>query len=215
MMTKPDSPVVREPKQQRSRLSFERIQDAALALLVERGSDAFTLAEVCARADASMGAIYNRVDGKDDLIRVIHDREMARMDHDTVQALEGKDLSSGHLGEAAAKLIDGVEVVLQRHADVLRPFMLLAAKHEQISIRGRMSHQIMTDQFIELLSQRRGEIRHPNPVAAIKWCFTIVYSVFARRLGLGFLEGAEEVGGRDEVIAELADTVTAYLLMVR
>ena len=215
MMLEPDSPVVREPKQQRSRLSFERIQDAALALLVERGSDAFTLAEVCGRADASMGAIYNRVDGKDDLIRVIHDREMAKMDRDTIQALEGKDLSKGNVGEAAAKLIDGIELVLQEHADVLRPFMLLAAKDEQVSVRGRMSYQLMADQFIELLSQRRGEIRHPNPVAAIEWCFTIVYSVFARRLGLGFLEGAEEVGDRDEVIAKLAETVTAYLLMAR
>ena len=205
--------MVREPKQQRSRLSFDRIQDAALALLVERGSDAFTLAEVCARADASMGAIYNRVDGKDDLIRVIHDREMDRVDRDTVDALGGEDLSSGDLGEAVAKLIDRVEVLLQRHADVLRPFMLLAAKDGPVSHRGRMSHQLMANQFVELLSQRRGEIRHPDPGAAIEWCFTIVYSVFARRLGLGFLEGAEDVGGRDEVIKKLADTVTAYLLM--
>ena len=64
-MIKTEAPVLREPKQERSRRSFERVQDAALALLVERGPDAFTLAEVCTRADASMGAIYNRVNGKD------------------------------------------------------------------------------------------------------------------------------------------------------
>ena len=79
-MIKSQAPVLREPKQERSRRSFERVQDAALALLVERGPDAFTLAEVCTRADASMGAIYNRVNGKDDLVRLIHEREMARVD---------------------------------------------------------------------------------------------------------------------------------------
>ena len=85
--------MLREPKQERSRRSFERVQDAALALLVERGPDAFTLAEVCTRADASMGAIYNRVNGKDDLIRLIHEREMARIDSDTAKALQATDLS--------------------------------------------------------------------------------------------------------------------------
>src|SRR4029077_1579873 len=86
-MIKTEAPVLREPKQERSRRSFERVQDAPLALLVERGPDAFTLAQVCTRADASMGAIYNRVNGKDDLIRLIHEREMARVDADTEKTL--------------------------------------------------------------------------------------------------------------------------------
>ena len=38
-----------EPKQERSRLSFDKAVDAAVALLIERGSDAFTLNEVAAR----------------------------------------------------------------------------------------------------------------------------------------------------------------------
>ena len=50
-MIRSEAPVLREPKQERSRRSFERVQDAALALLVERGPDAFTLAEVCTRAE--------------------------------------------------------------------------------------------------------------------------------------------------------------------
>jgi AcrR family transcriptional regulator len=215
-MIKTQAPVLREPKQERSRRSFERVQDAALALLVERGPDAFTLAEVCTRADASMGAIYNRVNGKDDLIRLIHEREMVRVDADTEKALRAIDLQRGRLRDLVADLIDGVTVLLRRDAEVLRPFMLLAATDLQIATRGRQSAALMTSLFVALLSQRREEIRHPDPVAAIEWCFTIVYSVIARRLGLGStMEGANDSGDWDELIVNLTDTVTAYLSLAR
>jgi len=215
-MIKTEAPVLREPKQERSRRSFERVQDAALALLVERGPDAFTLAEVCTRADASMGAIYNRVNGKDDLIRLIHEREMARIDSDTAKALQTTDLQGPDLRDAVAELIAAVTVLLRHDADVLRPFMLLAATDQQISIRGRKSAAVMRDLFGELLSRRSSEIRHPDPVAAIDWCFTIVYSVVARRLGLGStMEGAEDAGDWDDIVPNLVDTVTAYLSLAR
>ena len=211
-MIKSQAPVLREPKQERSRRSFERVQDAALALLVERGPESFTLAEVCTRADASMGAIYNRVNGKDDLIRLIHEREMARIDSDTEKALRATDLQAAELRDAVAELIGAVTVLLRRDAEILRPFMLLAATDQQISVRGRQSASVMTSQFIDLLSQRRADIRHPDPVAAIDWCFTIVYSVIARRLGLGStMEGGNDGDDWDEVIVNLTDTVTAYL----
>jgi AcrR family transcriptional regulator len=215
-MIKTEAPVLREPKQERSRRSFERVQDAALALLVERGPDAFTLAEVCTRADASMGAIYNRVNGKDDLIRLIHEREMARIDSDTAKALQTTDLQGPDLRDAVAQLIAAVTVLLRHDADVLRPFMLLAATDQQISIRGRQSAAVMRDLFGELLSRRCSEIRHPDPVAAIDWCFTIVYSVVARRLGLGStMEGAEDAGDWADIVPNLVDTVTAYLSLAR
>ncbi len=215
-MIKSGAPVLREPKQERSRRSFERVQDAALALLVERGPDAFTLAEVCTRADASMGAIYNRVNGKDDLIRLIHEREMARVDRDTEKALQATDVASGQLRDVVAELITGVTVLLRRDAEVLRPFMLLAATDQRISVRGRQSAALMRALFVELLSTRRSDVRHPDPVSAIDWCFTIVFSVVARRLGLGStLEGADDAGEWAELVPNLVDTVTAYLSLGR
>ena len=67
----------------------------------------------------------------------------------------------------------------------------------------------MTSLFIGLLSQRRAEIRHPDPVAAIEWCFTIVYSVIARRLGLGStMEGANDAGDWDELDRRTSPTLS-------
>jgi hypothetical protein len=73
------------------------------------------------------------------------------------------------MGGPAAAYMAGV---LRRNAAVMRPFMLLAVTDEHISIRGKRLHRLMVDQFIALLSQRREEIRHPEPSMAIEWCFT-------------------------------------------
>lgn len=71
--------LVREPKQERSRQSFDKAVDATVSLLVERRSDAFTLVEVAQRAGVSIGSIYGRVSSKDDLIRAAQARETARI----------------------------------------------------------------------------------------------------------------------------------------
>ena len=70
---------VREPKQERSRQSFEKAIDATVSLLSERRSDAFTLAEVAQLAGVSTGSIYGRVESKTDLIRAAQARETARI----------------------------------------------------------------------------------------------------------------------------------------
>src|SRR4026209_2000726 len=72
--------LAREPKQDRSRVSFERVLDAATALLAERGYSEFTLQELSRRSQVSIGWIYCRVSGKDDLIRRVQVRVLDRLD---------------------------------------------------------------------------------------------------------------------------------------
>ena len=67
----------RRPQQARSRASFDRVLAAARDLLARNGYDGFTLMEVSQQAQVSIGAIYGRVAGKDDLIRHVHAAVMA------------------------------------------------------------------------------------------------------------------------------------------
>ena len=48
----------REPNQRRSRERVERILAAASALIAEKGSDAMRMGEVAAKADVSIGSLY-------------------------------------------------------------------------------------------------------------------------------------------------------------
>lgn len=214
MSTRPTE--VREPKQERSRRSFERVRTATLALLRERGPDAFTLAEVCARADASVGAIYHRVNGKDELLRLIHDQEMERIEAETKTVFTPAEDATTTLEEAVAQLVDNVSSVLRANADILRPFMLRAATDAVIAARGRSAHQLIKDLFITTLLQHSDEIRNTDHRRAAEWSYTIVYSIIARRLGLGStIEGADTdyIADWDEVLADLTATAVAYLLL--
>ena len=70
---------VRPPKQRRSRESYERVLDAAYGLLEENGFEGFTVQEVAARANVSIGAIYERFGNKETLLRTVHARLMDTM----------------------------------------------------------------------------------------------------------------------------------------
>lgn len=54
----------REPRQERSRRTLDRIAGATEALLCERGAGELTVEDVVARADTSVGAFYTRFDSK-------------------------------------------------------------------------------------------------------------------------------------------------------
>ena len=78
-MTTTTNQTVRPPKQQRSRESYERVLDAAHGLLEENGFEGFTVQEVAARANVSVGAIYERFGNKETLLRTVHARLMDTM----------------------------------------------------------------------------------------------------------------------------------------
>lgn len=59
----------RPPQQARSRRTFERLLDAAVALLEEEGLAGVTIPRVAARAGVSTGSIYRRFDDKEALVR--------------------------------------------------------------------------------------------------------------------------------------------------
>jgi AcrR family transcriptional regulator len=199
----------REPKQARSRQSFEKTIEAALALLQERGSDEFTLADVSSRAGVSIGSIYARFEGKDELLRVAHGRKLDDIDAVSAHLFGPVPLKpEAGLGSIAREAVDKVIEVLRRYADILRPFMLRASGDETISQRGAASHAALAAHFTMVLRQWPGE--HLGQ-ADIDWCFNVVYSVVARRLGLGStVEGSGNLGW-PEIAENLAGMVASYL----
>jgi AcrR family transcriptional regulator len=201
--------VVREPKQERSRLSFDRAVDAAVELLIERGSDAFTFNDVAARAGVSTGSIYGRVDSKDDLLRFAHAREMARISDQQKRLFEESAPPGEPLAASVRRLVATTSQFLRDNAAVMGPFMLLANSDDVIADAGRVTAREMLESFRTALL--RADIRHPEPERAIAWSFRVVYSVVARWLGLGGDAAAAGEGDWDQMLADLSEMVTAFL----
>ncbi|TDL39622.1 TetR/AcrR family transcriptional regulator [Arthrobacter nitrophenolicus] len=208
-MTLPDTKS-REPKQARSRQSFEKTIEAALALLQERGNDEFTLADVSARSGVSIGSIYARFQGKDELLRVAHGRKMDDIDAVSTHLFEPLPTRpDAALESVAREAVDLIIDVLRRYADILRPFMLRATQDETIAQRGAASHAALAGHFAGVLGKWPGGFLGQ---AEIDWCFNVVYSVVARRLGLGStMEGSGTLDW-PEIAEKLAGMVASYLV---
>jgi AcrR family transcriptional regulator len=203
--------LVRQPKQERSRQSFDRAVEAAIALMAERRSGAITVAEVAERSGVSIGSIYARVASKDDLMRVAHTRLMERLAVESHQAL-GVDLGpADDLHDLVGRAVWALADLLRAHAPELGPFMQLAQHDPLMSAAGTAAHEDMAASFGRLLLSAGPAISRPDPQAAVVWSCTVVYSVLARQLGLGSDPEAAVDQPWDELVAALIDMVTAYL----
>ncbi|WP_457253944.1 TetR/AcrR family transcriptional regulator [Pedococcus sp. P5_B7] len=213
-MTPPSSELVKQPKQERSRQSFDRAVEAAMSLMVERRSGAITVAEVAARSGVSTGSIYARVASKEDLIRVAHVRLMDRLAIETRQALSLEVAPHESLVDLVGRAVRALAELLRRHAEELAPFMRLAHRDPVIAAGGKRAHEEMVSAFASTLLSADGGITRPDPQAAVTWSCTVVYSVLARQLGLGSDPEAAMDQPWDELLAVLVEMVAAYLAPV-
>ncbi|GAA3755613.1 hypothetical protein GCM10022240_05700 [Microbacterium kribbense] len=88
------APVVREPKQQRTREAWNRVLDVGLALFIEGGLDGLTISEVCRRAEISAPSLYARVDGLAGLVAAVYEHAMVdlrRSDSAAFAGVRGSD----------------------------------------------------------------------------------------------------------------------------
>src|SRR5690349_6157088 len=132
MSDRPTQP--RPPRQKRSRASYERVLDAARLLLEENGFEGFTVQEVAARAEISVGAIYERFGNKESLLRVVHGRLMDALARDAA-GLE----RAGQIADPAAAIAAAVATVARvprEHRRILRVFMHLGAVDSEIAAGG-------------------------------------------------------------------------------
>ncbi len=203
--------LVREPKQERSRQSFDKAVDATVALLVERRSEAFTLAEVAQRAGVSTGSIYGRVESKGDLIRAAQVRELGRIREAQRAAFADPAPDGEDFPAAVARVIETLGRVLRAEAPVLAPFMVIGNSDDVVAAEGKVGFEQSVQLFSSALLARRDEIHHPDPERAVGWSFTVVYSVLARWLGLGSQPESAGEGDWEQILADLSEMVTAFL----
>ncbi|MEU4564239.1 TetR/AcrR family transcriptional regulator [Actinoplanes sp. NPDC023936] len=201
----------RKPKQERSRVSFDAALDAALSLLVERGSDEFTLSEVSKRSGVSTGAIYGRVDSKDQLLRIVNGRAMTRIAEETEAAFARPGPAAETFPEAVERAVRTMSEVLRAHGPVIGPFMRMAKRDHMIGARGKAAFDQMAAGFAAVLLARRGEIGHPDPERAVTSSCVIVYSALSRWMGLGSEVEAPGDGNWVEIVDDLVAMVTAFL----
>lgn len=202
----------RPPKQDRSRASFERMIAAAEALMVERGSDDFTLLDVSRVGKVSIGSIYNRFSSKEELVQAVHARMMTRLMADRARMVMHARTRSTTLVELIPALIEEMAETLRRHASIMRPMMLRAAHDKKIQELGRQGYIQATQAMVDELLCYRDQIKHPDPSHACEAAVHVAYAAVARELGFGMAEQLQPVPEWNRFKQDIACMVTAFLL---
>jgi AcrR family transcriptional regulator len=210
----PISAHARVPKQGRSRQSFERIIEATIELLRERAYDQITLAEICQRSGVSTGSLYGRVDGKDELLRVVQVRFLERLGEQFAEEAARIAASMHGLEQMVPAVVTGFGNLLRDNASVLRSFMLRGATDPVIGSAGKKSALENNARLNKLLLSCREEIRHPDPERAVETGMLLIYATQARFLGLDSTGRLDEAGSWSQLLNDLSDMMLAFLLFV-
>lgn len=127
--------VVRPPKQERSRIAWERALDAGLEILEEDGVDALTVAAVCRRAKISAPSLYARVDGHAGLVAAVYEKGVAAV-YATEQALLARIPEDADLPARIAGLVFMMTETFRRHRAIMRPIIGSSMSDPHIHGRG-------------------------------------------------------------------------------
>lgn len=209
----PSLPEGRLPLQGRSRASYERMLAAARSLLIERGSDNFTLIDVSRAGKVSIGSIYHRFQGKEELVRAVHARLMQELSAEQRNLIAQFENDPAPFEPFTLRLFHDIAELFSRNARFLRPMMACSNTDPVIAAAGKAGYREFNGAVVALLLQRRAAFGHPDPEAAAEACFRIVYAAVARHFGLGaLLPTADEVAW-SQLKRDLARMCLAFLKM--
>jgi len=98
---------------------FERILEAAESLFNEHGYEATKVASICESADVAYGTFFNHFPAKQDLLRALADRYVARVG----ERLEDLAKRPGTIEDLLIELFEGgalqIETVTEHHRDIV------------------------------------------------------------------------------------------------
>ena len=205
-------PVIRRPLQRRSQESLERVLNAGAELLREKGYEGFTVQEVSRRANVSIGSIYARADSKERLFIAIYEREMERMNLESLslQDTARRDGLSGR--ELVVALVQELADNVLGNAATLRVFMHRAVVDRDLWRRGSAGLRHLSRTFESALLEHRVELTHPDPELAIDIAFRFVYDTLARRISHGVKFESDRDLSDEELVRELARAAADYLM---
>lgn len=206
-----DLPDMRKPKQDRSRIALERLMSASREILHEGTFELLTIAEISKRSGVSVGSIYARFSGKEELFVAVMMEVMQGLDAEWQQLTTSLRARHLPLRQLVPELLDLQADYLRRHAGILRPFMA-RADDERIAGIGKAAYQKNEQIFIALLMDSAADIHHPQPEQAVKFCFTIAYAALARFLGLGSASEAAGEGDWDQLKQDLGVMCLSFLI---
>ncbi len=193
----------RPPQQDRSRRALQKVLGAAESVLVAKGFDDFTMTAVAEQADVSVGAIYRRFQGKDQLLDAVWDSLLAKMESDLATAL---DIAEPNLAGVVSALVRASVADLSNNK--LFPYLyapsfaLTTRVHDAIGTRRKL--------FLAAVAPHLDEVRRPDQKVAVVMVQAMVTGSCVHRASQG--TGVEDGLTWDQFAEQLEELAMSYLL---
>lgn len=193
------------PQQARSRAALERLLTAAEDVLAAQGLNEFTIAAVAERAGVSVGGVYRRFAGKEQLLDAVIDRLLGGLQDTMIESLRAA-------GPSLADVISALTHALAAYFARIGPvFSVVVNRPRTEDQREHGLRTLTTVQrlFFDAAVPYSSQIMHPAPSTALATALRTILAASAHRAavtpwwpdGLTWLQWADEI----------ADMATTYL----
>lgn len=174
------------PQQARSRETMEKLLDAAGASLERSAFDQISIADIAREAGVSVGNVYNRFPDKTALLEEVFARhEQARTNWFT-ERLAPERWRDDSLAERVPALVGLLVSHFTARPGLIRSFIMYYRTNRDRETRAmRVGGGAIYARLVELLLERREEIRHPDPETAARTGVFVVLSACRDRLLFG------------------------------
>ena len=200
---------VKPPRQARSHKTLERILDAAEALLIEKGAEAMTVAEVARRARSSVGSLYARFSGKDALLISVFERFLEQATATANRALDPTLWQRASLATIIEQTTAFTVRVFEERRHLIASLTIYAARSARIhGVVERLGNTI-GERYHALLCARGAAVAHPDPARAA--LFTTWMLLSALEANSLHNPGGEPTFSSEEIAAETARMFRAYM----
>jgi AcrR family transcriptional regulator len=203
---------VKPPHQARSQQTLERLLDAAESILLEKGLEHATVAEIARRAGSSVGSFYSRFADKEALVKCVLTRfhDQAVLTAEAVLAPERWNGVSVH--DALETMTLFMLSVLQERRQLILALMMRTATDPQLSAYGERLHDTIARSMHRLIEHRGHTVSHAHPDTAIHLAVWLVLSAMESRALHGETDDPLRPRLTDATVAkEIAQMVLRYV----
>ena len=163
---------------------------AGAAVIAEKGFEAATMTEIAARAQASIGSLYQFFPTKELLADAVHDAQLEAL---TGMLDELREQAPGRTtAELAEALFDRLPLFLDAHP----AFMILADRRQLDHERKRVTRALLRERIADLLTQASP----PLPPGRARILATVILHLMKAAM---VLQGTEDEPLRSAALSEL------------
>lgn len=203
--------VTRRPRQGRSLASFERMIQATRELLLDKGSEDFTLQDVSERGRVSIGSIYLRFECKERLLHAVIGAELADIVAGEAEMVAEVRDAAQTLKQFLMLYVERYSAMLEATAPMLRAIMQRASIDGAISAAGKEAAFRSFSTAIDAMLAYRDEIHAADAAQKANAVMHVIFASVARQHGLGSTPESSDPAVKALMATELAAIAYAYL----